>query len=167
MTEPRLTPAVRRVIGAVVAVLLAVGGWSLYDTSVDTKLNGRLGPPAATTADSSAPSGTSDSPGPSVTVETTDDESGLALVPVYVLPPEVSATLAAIDRGGPFPYDRDGVTFENREGLLPAHDTGYYREYTVDTPGSDDRGARRIITGSAGEFYYTDDHYESFVRIIR
>jgi ribonuclease T1 len=81
------------------------------------------------------------------------------------LPAEARQTLALIDSGGPFPYDQDGVVFENREGLLPDHDTGYYHEYTVPTPGSPDRGARRIITGSAGELYYTGDHYRSFERI--
>jgi len=88
-------------------------------------------------------------------------------VAATALPPEARITLALIDSGGPFPYDRDGVVFENREGLLPAHDSGYYHEYTVPTPGSPDRGARRIIAGSAGELYYTDDHYRSFERIRR
>jgi ribonuclease T1 len=90
-----------------------------------------------------------------------------ATVAATSLPPEARQTLALVDRGGPFPYDHDGVVFENREGLLPDHDTGYYHEYTVPTPGSPDRGARRIITGSAGELYYTDDHYRSFERIRR
>jgi ribonuclease T1 len=88
-----------------------------------------------------------------------------ATVAAASLPTEARQTLALIDSGGPFPYDQDGVVFENREGLLPDHDTGYYHEYTVPTPGSPDRGARRIITGSAGELYYTGDHYRSFERI--
>jgi ribonuclease T1 len=90
-----------------------------------------------------------------------------ATVAATSLPSEVRQTLALIDSGGPFPYDQDGVVFGNREGLLPEHDDGYYHEYTVPTPGSPDRGARRIITGSAGELYYTDDHYRSFERITR
>jgi ribonuclease T1 len=81
------------------------------------------------------------------------------------LPPEARATLASIERGGPFPYRKDGSTFGNREGLLPAQARGYYREYTVRTPGARDRGARRIIAGAGGERYYTDDHYRSFKRI--
>jgi ribonuclease T1 len=81
------------------------------------------------------------------------------------LPAEAQQTLALIDAGGPFPYDRDGVVFENREGLLPHESTGYYHEYTVPTPGENDRGARRIITGASGELYWTDDHYRSFERI--
>jgi guanyl-specific ribonuclease Sa len=83
------------------------------------------------------------------------------------LPPEAFDTLALIEAGGPFPYDRDGTVFQNREGRLPSQPRGHYREYTVPTPGSRDRGARRIVTGGDPpvEFYYTDDHYRSFRRI--
>jgi ribonuclease T1 len=82
------------------------------------------------------------------------------------LPPEARQTVALIKVGGPFPYQRDGTVFHNREGLLPKRGRGYYREYTVKTPGARDRGARRIVAGQGGEFYYTDDHYRSFRRII-
>jgi ribonuclease T1 len=82
------------------------------------------------------------------------------------LPPEARHTVAVIKAGGPFPYQRDGSVFYNREGLLPKRSRGYYREYTVKTPGAKDRGARRIVAGQGGEFYYTDDHYRSFRRII-
>ncbi|WP_226961539.1 MULTISPECIES: ribonuclease [Streptomyces] len=79
------------------------------------------------------------------------------------LPSQAHDTLDLIAQGGPFPYPQDGGTFYNREGLLPSQPTGYYHEYTVETPGSDDRGARRIVTGdSYQEDYYTADHYESF-----
>ena len=78
------------------------------------------------------------------------------------LPREGRATLALIRRGGPFPYERDGVTFGNFERILPRKSGGYYREYTVPTPGESDRGARRIVAGQSGEKYYTADHYESF-----
>lgn len=78
------------------------------------------------------------------------------------LPPEADDTLALIDEGGPFPYPEDGEVFQNREGVLPPESTGYYHEYTVDTPGSPDRGARRIVTGEDGTDYYTSDHYETF-----
>ncbi len=81
------------------------------------------------------------------------------------LPPEALDTLALIEAGGPYPYDQDDGVFGNREGLLPDRFDGYYREYTVETPGSDDRGARRIIVGADGEVYYTDDHYGSFVEV--
>ena len=82
------------------------------------------------------------------------------------LPREARATLALIRAGGPFPYSRDGAVFSNREAVLPKRSRGYYREYTVKTPGAKDRGARRIVAGQGGEFYYTDDHYRSFRRII-
>jgi ribonuclease T1 len=82
------------------------------------------------------------------------------------LPPEARRTLVLIDRGGPFPYPRDGVTFRNAERLLPARAAGFYREYTVPTPGSSDRGARRIVRGQDGALYYSQDHYQSFDQII-
>ncbi|MGA4838795.1 ribonuclease [Streptomyces sp. G45] len=79
------------------------------------------------------------------------------------LPAQAHDTLELIERGGPFPYPQDGTVFQNREGILPKQSTGYYHEYTVKTPGSSDRGARRIVTGErAQEDYYTADHYRSF-----
>ncbi|MFH7335175.1 ribonuclease domain-containing protein [Streptomyces sp. KHY 26] len=92
---------------------------------------------------------------------------GMATVPESRLPAEARRTLALIDRGGPYPYARDGIVFGNLERHLPKHPRGYYHEYTVRTPGSRDRGARRIITGQGGEFYYTDDHYNSFRAVLR
>lgn len=86
-------------------------------------------------------------------------------VPARALPPEARATLDLIKSGGPFPYTQDGRVFSNREKLLPLQGRGYYREYTVRTPGVRDRGARRIVAGSAGEYYYSADHYRSFRRI--
>jgi ribonuclease T1 len=74
-------------------------------------------------------------------------------------------TLALIDAGGPFPWHQDGAVFRNREHRLPRRPAGYYREYTVPTPGAGDRGARRIVTGRGGEVYYSDDHYRRFYRI--
>uniref|UniRef100_Q47IE1 Guanine-specific ribonuclease N1 and T1 n=1 Tax=Dechloromonas aromatica (strain RCB) TaxID=159087 RepID=Q47IE1_DECAR len=81
------------------------------------------------------------------------------------LPSEARQTLVLIKEGGPFPYERDGITFGNFEKRLPLHPRGYYREYTVKTPWRQDRGPRRIISGQGGEYYYTDDHYRSFRRI--
>ena len=81
------------------------------------------------------------------------------------LPPEARQTVALIRKGGPFPYERDGIVFGNFEKLLPRKERGYYREYTVRTPGTKGRGARRIVAGRGGELYYTDDHYQSFKRI--
>ena len=97
----------------------------------------------------------------------TQSGSGLATVRYQDLPRQAQDTIRLIDKGGPFPFDRDGITFQNREGILPKKPNGYYHEYTVITPGSSDRGARRIIAGDLAELYYTDDHYDSFREVIR
>jgi ribonuclease T1 len=81
------------------------------------------------------------------------------------LPEQARQTIALIRKGGPYPYERDGIVFGNFEKLLPLKERGYYREYTVGTPGMKSRGARRIVAGRGGELYYTDDHYRSFKRI--
>lgn len=82
------------------------------------------------------------------------------------LPGEARRVVALIRAGGPFPYRKDGATFHNRERRLPLQGRGYYREYTVKTPGRNDRGPRRIVAGRQGELYYTEDHYASFRLII-
>lgn len=91
-------------------------------------------------------------------------------ISVSELPAEARHTLTLIRQGGPFPYPKDGVVFGNRERILPKHSRGYYHEYTVRTPGSRDRGARRLIVGgspmSSDEVYFTADHYASFRRIV-
>jgi ribonuclease T1 len=86
-------------------------------------------------------------------------------LPAKDLPAEAQQTLELIRNNGPFPYRQDGSTFGNRERRLPLRANGYYREYTVKTPGAKDRGARRIVAGNGGEFYYTADHYRTFMRI--
>jgi ribonuclease T1 len=79
------------------------------------------------------------------------------------LPSQAYHTLDLIAQGGPFPYEQDGTVFQNREGVLPSQSSGYYHEYTVKTPGSSTRGARRIVTGEqTQEDYYTSDHYVTF-----
>jgi len=89
----------------------------------------------------------------------------LPVIAAQDLPGEARDTLAIIKKGGPLPYSKDGTTFSNREHALPKRGRGYYREYTVKTPGTRNRGARRIIAGAPGEYYYTDDHYATFKRI--
>lgn len=89
----------------------------------------------------------------------------VGVIAVADLPGEARATLALIRKGGPFPYARDGAVFGNREAILPSQKRGYYREYTVKTPGERTRGARRIVAGARGDYYYTPDHYNSFMRI--
>jgi len=91
--------------------------------------------------------------------------TAIAVVAASELPPEARQTLKLVREGGPFPYARDGAVFGNFERLLPRREKGYYREYTVATPGLKHRGARRIVAGDGGERYYTDDHYRSFRRI--
>jgi ribonuclease T1 len=81
------------------------------------------------------------------------------------LPKEARETLALVKKGGPFPYAKDGAVFGNREKRLPAQKRGYYREYTVKTPGERTRGKRRIVAGRQGDYWYTDDHYATFRRI--
>ncbi|MBD1542270.1 ribonuclease [Arthrobacter sp. IA7] len=88
--------------------------------------------------------------------------SGLSTIRESQLPAEGRRTLTLIRQGGPYPYPRDGVTFGNFERILPRKAGGYYKEYTVPTPGESDRGARRIVAGQAGDKYYTADHYVSF-----
>lgn len=100
-------------------------------------------------------------------------DAGLATIQVTALPAEARETLHLIKRGGPFPYRKDGAIFGNFERRLPPRPRGYYREYTVPTPGARDRGARRIVAGqgatgdvrTSGEYYYTDNHYRSFRQI--
>jgi len=93
------------------------------------------------------------------------EDPGIPAVPLAQLPAEARHTLELIRKGGPYPHQRDGIAFGNFERELPLRSRGYYREYTVPTPGLNHRGARRIIAGRNGEFYYTDDHYRSFKRI--
>jgi guanyl-specific ribonuclease Sa len=99
-------------------------------------------------------------------------DDGIPDCAVAGLPPEAHEVIEDIEAGGPYEYPRnDGVTFGNREGLLPDEDPGYYREFTVETPGANNRGARRIVTGGPDErdpehWYYTDDHYESFCEFV-
>jgi ribonuclease T1 len=97
------------------------------------------------------------------------ERDGLATVYIAQLPKQAVATLRLIEAGGPFPFEKDGVVFGNRERLLPRHPRGYYHEYTVPTPRARDRGARRIVCGGpkrqTDDCYYSDDHYASFKRI--
>ncbi|MFN7855806.1 MAG: ribonuclease domain-containing protein [Acidovorax sp.] len=98
-------------------------------------------------------------------------EGSAAPITLAELPPQGRATYALIHEGGPFPYEKDGTVFGNRERLLPSKQRGYYREYTVKTPGARNRGARRIVCGGQPRVpdvcYYTSDHYASFREIVK
>lgn len=150
------------------AVLLLA--WAVTGGLGSVGSDGDAGPTVAVdrSSASSSPSPTPDDPGGEPTSgATTDPASGLPLARLGDLPPEAARTVDLIERGGPFPEpEHDGGVFGNREELLPDEDYGYYREYTVPTPGSPDRGARRIIAGDGGELYWTADHYASFARIV-
>ena len=109
---------------------------------------------------------------PTAAQQSTDPASGLRWVDLSSLPPEASDTMDEIQDGPPYPFPgKDGVTYHNLNGVLPAQPDGYYHEFTVRTPGVSSRGARRIVVGGAQrgqanqEWYYTADHYETFVRI--
>jgi ribonuclease T1 len=93
------------------------------------------------------------------------DAAVTSTIAVAELPPEARETLQLIERGGPFPFPRDGVVFGNYEYALPKQPRGHYHEYTVKTPGAHNRGARRIVCGIVSECYYSDDHYRTFKRI--
>lgn len=110
---------------------------------------------------------TTTSPSPRAAPPALPGSQPAATPDVSGLPAEARDTLARIAAGGPFAHRQDGSVFQNRERLLPSRPRGWYREYTVETPGSDDRGARRIVTGGdpPGEYWYSDDHYRSFRRI--
>ena len=166
-SRPRTSSAVALIL----VVALAVGIWLLNGRDPGTATDpGPAGPSASesATSESATPSlapspGAGEEPGQAGV----DPESGLPYVDLADLPPEASETVDLIDAGGPFPYDQDGSTFGNYEGVLPDRERGYYAEYTVETPGSPDRGARRIVAGDGGQLYWTEDHYDSFERIAR
>jgi ribonuclease T1 len=104
--------------------------------------------------------------------KTPDNPAGAATVVLATLPTQAQTTYQLILNGGPFPYSKDGVVFGNRERALPSQARGYYREYTVKTPGARNRGARRIVCGGKAPTqpdacFYTDDHYASFRRIVK
>jgi ribonuclease T1 len=108
---------------------------------------------------------------PTAMPDTTDRSSfsastGIKTIPLTQLPPEAKTTINLIQRGGPFPYpQKDGTVFSNFEKRLPVAARGYYREYTVPTPGARNRGARRIIASQRLDYYYTGDHYATFAKI--
>jgi ribonuclease T1 len=140
----------RRITAALVGlIVLVLGGWLVQDVVAG---DGSTGAPK-----------TSSAPG-SASGMLAGADSGLPVKPLSSLPPEANDTWKLIKVGGPYPYPRnDDVVFGNREKLLPLKASEYYHEFTVKTPGSPDRGGRRLITGQSKELYYTGDHYSSFV----
>ncbi len=151
---------------AVVVMIIAVVALSGGPDDANDLASGGKDPTATTTATPEATTAT-----PEATTTTIVDDvvvrfSDLETIGRDELTAEALSTLTLIDQGGPYPYSQDDGTFQNREGILPDRDREHYREYTVDTPGSSDRGARRIVAGADGERYYTGDHYDSFREIV-
>ena len=149
----------RRPVWIIVALVVVLGLWLWAQPRAPTPVPSAASTPVA--ADTA-------SPVPAVAPTRADTARPTARYPAF-LPPEAHEVLQRIASNGPFPYRQDGSVFQNRERRLPAQPRGYYHEYTVATPGSPDRGARRIITGGGrpGEsppqdYWYTDDHYRSF-----
>lgn len=142
----------------IVLALVAFGGSGLLGQLTETTT------PEATSGATAAPGAATPS-GPAAPAPAAENPSGLPSIPESQLPSEGRRTLALIRAGGPYRYSQDDQTFGNFERILPRQDRGYYREYTVPTPGESDRGARRIVAGDGGDKYYTDDHYGSFTFI--
>jgi ribonuclease T1 len=151
---PAVLTASRRVLAVLLAVVL--GALLAACGSSTPKGSTTYGPGAGSAATASD----------AAQLAPTAPVSGLRTMLVSQLPKQGVDTLRLIESDGPFPYSKDGVTFSNREGLLPQHKSGWYREFTVITPGSSDRGARRIIAGDDGGRFYTDDHYASFREVL-
>ncbi|WP_370892739.1 ribonuclease domain-containing protein [Janibacter sp. GXQ6167] len=139
-----------RLVGGLIVIALAA--WVLWSQGAGSGEATTSGSPSTTRTATASASST--------------PTSGLATIRESALPPQARETLRLIRAGGPYPYARDGIGFGNREGVLPERSRGYYKEYTVRTPGVSHRGPRRIITGSQGDRYYTDDHYESFRQVV-
>lgn len=159
--RPAAPPARTRVLAVLALVVVALLVWWVKGGDPDP------GQPSGATPTASAPSGpTPSAPG------TDPGADGIPACDPGELPPEVDDVVDDILSGGPFDHPRnDGVRFQNREGILPDEDPGYYREYTVTTPGAGNRGARRIVTGGEDaeepeRWYYTGDHYESFCSFV-
>lgn len=151
-----------RVRGAIAAALLGVSALSgCASTTAEAPSEGLARP---------SPAGV-EQPGPDdasryEALAPADPTSTLPTTPVTELPAQAVDTLRLIQQGGPFPYAADGATFQNRERILPPAPRGFYQEYTVITPGADDRGARRIVAADDGGRFYTDDHYDSFTEVV-
>lgn len=146
-----------------VALLLVSGGCSKSGLAPQTSSGSASAPAAAAIAAPSSAAPAEHEPGLS------EHRAGQETVAIAQLPRQAVTTLRQIQDGGPFPFEKDGIVFGNRERLLPPHPRGFYHEYTVPTPRARDRGARRIVCGGPreqiGNCYYSDDHYASFKRI--
>ena len=167
---PLVTPTARRALLAAVALTL---GLVLAGCGSSAPSGPASGTPGGTGSSSASPGGGHTtqpkpvvSPADAGRLAPARATTDLRAMTVAMLPKQGIDTLRLVADGGPYPYSKDGATFSNREGLLPKHPSGWYREFTVVTPGSDDRGARRIIAGEDGARFYTSDHYASFREVV-
>ena len=152
-------------LGVVVFAVWLIQRGSDSEPSPSTTPSAPLTSSPLTPGSGSTPVATQPTVGPLSTGAQTP-RSNLPTVGVADLPPSARDMVDRIRAGGPFRYAKDGAVFGNRERLLPQRPRGYYHEYTVDKPGSDDRGPWRIVAGDGGDLYWTKDHYDSFAQII-
>ncbi len=171
---PRTSASGLRVVAIAVVclALLAVAFVVWRQSQTETAGPGTPASPSATGVRASTPAATTRTTTATSAAPTArgskDPVTGLLWVEESALPAQAKRVLGQIDRGGPYDYDKDGTTFRNAEGRLPSKANGFYREYTVVLPGSNDRGPVRIVVGGKGEWYFwTTDHYETFARIRR
>ncbi len=154
----RKRPTIALLLTGLLAIaLFAFGGPGLLEAITGSPT------PAASSSAAPVPDAPGSAPGQGPeSAAVPANPSGLPAIRESELPVEGRRTLTLIRNGGPYSYRQDNQTFGNFERILPRQASGYYREYTVPTPGESDRGARRIVTGAGGEKYYTQDHYDSF-----
>ncbi len=152
---------VRALTAALAALLLLLLPACSSDKQKDSAAS------SSSSSSSSSAHHPADSSKPGSTAAAPDWARGMKTVHTDRLPAEARKTLQLIDKGGPFPYSKDGTVFGNYEKRLPKQKRGYYHEYTVPTPGARTRGAQRIITGDHEERYYTADHYKTFEAVVR
>ena len=160
----------RRILWSAAALLLILGGFIvdrtvLDDSNDDIGVEQDAGDRDARDQESDTSSDDEDEAEPDEIGDGYVAFSDLPTVTLDELSPEAIEVLQLIEDGGPYEYRQDDSVFQNREGILPDRESGHYREYTVETPGSPDRGALRIVAGADGERYWTDDHYDSFYEI--
>ncbi|ROR44468.1 ribonuclease [Kitasatospora cineracea] len=161
-----------RLISLVAVVLLGIAAGVAVLLNGGNHPGGASSAPSPSGASATTGRGAASAPKPSAPAKSPAPQgnwvptsSALADVCRSKLPAQALDTLGLIAHGGPYPYRSDGIVFENRESRLPRQSSGYYHEFTVVTPGSDDRGTRRIVTGGVGEQYWTADHYATFQEI--
>ena len=163
---PLVTSSPRRLLAVVATALVALVLAACGASGSGTAASSASAPQASSSGGHTSQPKPVVSPSDAGRLAPAQATTDLRTMTVAMLPKQAIDTLRLIADDGPYPYAKDGATFSNREGLLPKHPSGWYREFTVVTPGSDDRGARRIIAGQDGSRFYTSDHYSSFREVV-